>query len=68
MGSGYMSRQFESFERMNSIRETNANLTHATHKRLGTGRLHHLHESKLPFASRIEFIRSKLSMLMYPGT
>ena len=30
-------------------------------KRLGTSRLHELHESKLPFCSRIEFIRSKLS-------
>ena len=30
-------------------------------KRLGTSRLHELHESNLPFVSRIEFIRSKLS-------
>ena len=30
-------------------------------KRLGTSRLHELHESKFPFVSRIEFIRSKLS-------
>ena len=30
-------------------------------KRLRTSRLHELHESKFPFASRIEFIRSKLS-------
>ena len=30
-------------------------------KRLGTSRLHELHESKFSFVSRIEFIRSKLS-------
>ena len=30
-------------------------------KRLRTSRLHELHESKFPFVSRIEFIRSKLS-------
>ena len=30
-------------------------------KRLGTSRLHELHESKFAFVSRIEFIRSKLS-------
>ena len=30
-------------------------------KRLGTSRLHELHESKFTFVSRIEFIRSKLS-------
>ena len=37
-------------------------LTHCNScKRLGTSRLHELHESKFPFVSRIEFIRSKLS-------
>ena len=30
-------------------------------KRLVSSRLHELHESKFPFVSRIEFIRSKLS-------
>ena len=30
-------------------------------ERLGTTRSHELHESKFPFVSRIEFIRSKLS-------
>ena len=30
-------------------------------KRLVSSRLHDLHESQLPFVSRIEFIRSKLS-------
>ena len=57
-----MSRKFESLERINSIRETNGNFDSCNScKRLGTGRLHELHESKLPFVSRIEFIRSKLS-------
>ena len=41
-------------------------LTHATHvntgKRLGTNRLHELHESKFPFVTRLELIRSKLSI------
>ena len=47
-------------------------LTHVTRlgTRLGTSRLYALHESKFPFVSRIEFIRSKLSnfLLMYPGS
>ena len=47
-------------------------------KRLVPSRLHELHESKFPFVSRIEFIRSKLSnfsahvygvtMRHYPGS
>ena len=54
--------KFESFERINSIRETNGNFDSCnSSKRLGTSRLHELHESKFPFVSRIEFIRSKLS-------
>ena len=58
----YMSRKFESFERINSIRETNGNFdSRNSCKRLGISRLHELHESKFPFVSRIEFIRSKLS-------
>ena len=57
---GYMSRKkFESLERMNSIRETNGSFDSC--KRLVPTRLHELHESKLPFVSRIEFIPSKLS-------
>ena len=39
-------------------------LAHATHVdgwEVGTNRLHELHESKFPFVSGIEFIRSKLS-------
>ena len=32
-----------------------------SYKRLGTSCLHELHESKFPFVTRIEFIRSKLS-------
>ena len=36
--------------------------THATHVNgLVSSRLHEFHESKFPFVSRIEFIRSKLS-------
>ena len=59
---GYMSRKIESFERINSIRETNGNFDSCNScKRLGTSRLHELHESKFLFVSRIEFIRSKLS-------
>ena len=54
--------KFESFERINSIRETNVNFDSCNScKRLGTSRLHELHESKFTFVSRIEFIRSKLS-------
>ena len=58
----YMSRKIRKFERINSIRETNGNFDSCNScKRLGTSRLHELHESKFPFVSRIEFIRSKLS-------
>ena len=54
--------KFESFEWINSIRETNGNFDSCNScKRLVTRRLHQLHESKFPFVSRIEFIRSKLS-------
>ena len=42
-------KQTENFDSCNSC------------KRLGTSRLHELHESKFPLVSRIEFIRSKLS-------
>ena len=54
--------KFENFERINSIRETNGNFDSCNScKRLVSSRLHELHESKFPFVSRIEFIRSKLS-------
>ena len=54
--------KFESFEWINSIRETNGNFDSCNScKRLVPSRLHELHESKFPFVSRIEFIRSKLS-------
>ena len=69
--TGCMGRKIESFERINSIRETNGNIDSCNScKRLGTIRLHELHESKFLFVSRIEFIRSKLSnfLLMYPRT
>ena len=56
--------KFETFERINSIRETNGNLDSCNScKRLVLSRLRELHESKFPFVSRIEFIRSKLSNL-----
>ena len=54
--------KFESFEWINSIRETNENFDSCNScKRLGTSRLLELHEWKFSFVSRIEFIRSKLS-------
>ena len=54
--------KFERFERISSIRETNGNFDSCIScKRLGTSRVHELHESKFPFVSRIECIRSKLS-------
>ena len=54
--------KFESFERINSIRETNGNIDSCNScKRLVPSRLHELHEPKFPFVSRIQFIRSKLS-------
>ena len=54
--------KFESFERINSIRETNGNFDPCNScKRLVSSRLHESHKSKFPFVSRIEFIRSKLS-------
>ena len=54
--------KFESFERINSIRETNGNFDSCySCEWLVPSRLHELHESKFPFVSRIEFIRSKLS-------
>ena len=56
-----MSRKFESFERINSIRETNGNFDSCNSCKRLPSRLHELHEAKFPFVSRIEFIRSKLS-------
>ena len=59
---GYMSRKCESFEQINSIRVTNGNFdSWNSCKRLGTSRLHEMHESNISFVTRIEFIRSKLS-------
>ena len=44
------------------MRETNGNFDSCNScRRLVPSRLHELHESKFPFVSRIEFIRSKLS-------
>ena len=54
--------KFESFERVNSIRVTNEIFDSCNScKRLGTSLLHELNESKFPFVTLIEFIRSKLS-------
>ena len=53
--------KFEGFKRINSICDTNGNFDSCNScKRLVPSRLHELHESKFPFVSRIEFIRSKL--------
>ena len=44
------------------MREANGNFDSCnSSERLGTSRSHELHESKFPFVSRVEFIRSKLS-------
>ena len=59
---GYISNKFGSLERINSIRETNESLdSWSSCKLLRPSRLLEFHESKLPFASRLKFIRSKLS-------
>ena len=59
----YMSRKIRMFRRINSIREINVSFDSCKScKRLETSRLHDLHESKHSFVSRIEFIRSKLSI------
>ena len=53
------------------MRETNGNFDSCNScKRLVPSRLQELHESKFPFVSRMEFIRSKLPsfLLMYPGS
>ena len=43
--SGYMSKKFKSLEWLNSIRETNGNFDSCNScKRLGTSRVHELHE------------------------
>ena len=57
-----MSRKLESLERINVMRETNGSFdSRNSCKRLGPSRLRELHGSKLPVASRLEFIRSLLS-------
>ena len=54
--------KFENFERIKFDSETNGNFDSCNScKRLGTSRLRELNESKFPFVSRIEFIRSHLS-------
>ena len=55
--------KFEIFQRINSVCETNGSFDSCNScKRLVPSRLHELHDSKLPFVSRIESIRSKLSI------
>ena len=54
--------KFESFERINSMRETNGNFYSCNScKQLVLSRLHTLYKSKSSFVSRVEFIRSKFS-------
>ena len=54
--------KFESFERIKSIRETNGNFDSCNYVNGWFPAVYtRLHESKFPFVSRIEFIRSKLS-------
>ena len=56
---GYMSRKFESLERVNSIRETNGSFDSCGSCNVLV--LHELQESKLLSVSRTEFIRSNPS-------
>ena len=53
----------KSFGQINSIHVINGNFDSCNScKRLGTSRLHDLHESKFPFITRIEFISTKFSI------
>ena len=64
---GYMSKQFESFERINSIRK-NGNFDSCNScKQLVPSRLYEIHESKFLHVSRIEFIirNFRVFLLMY---
>ena len=55
--------KFESLERINSICETNRSFDSCKScKQPVPSRLRELHESQLPFVSRIEYIRSTLSI------
>ena len=68
---GYMSRKFESFERINSIRLTNGNFYSCNScKWLGTTRLHELHESNFRFlnVSNLSVRNFRISLMMYPGS
>ena len=56
---------------MNSIRETNGNFDSCKScKRLGTSRLHDLHETKFPFVSlsNLSVRNFRIFLLMYPGS
>ena len=57
-----MSRKIRNFRTNKFDSVTNGNFDSCNRfKRLGTSRLHQFHQSKFPFVTRIEFIRSKLS-------
>ena len=63
--------KFESFERINLIRETNRNCDSCSScKRLVPSRLHELHESKFPFVhvSNLSVRNFRIFLLMYPGS
>ena len=59
---GYTSRKIRKFrtDKFDACNKRNFDSCNSC-KRLVPSRLHELHESKFPFVSRIEFIRSKLS-------
>ena len=62
--SGYMRIQIRKFNADLLDSKTNGRFDSCNScKRLRTGRLHEVHESKCPFVSPIQFIRSKLSNL-----
>ena len=67
----YMSRKNRKFRTEKFDTEINGNFDSCNScKRLGTSRLHELHEPKFPFVSRIEFIRwnFRIFLLMYTGS
>ena len=66
-GPGYMSRKILKFrtDKFDTCKKLKFDSCNSS-KRLGTSRLHELHESKFPLFTRIEFIRSKLSNFSAP--
>ena len=61
---------FESFERINSIRETNRSFDYAAHVNgwEPASRLHDLHELRAFLASKLSVQSFRIFMLMYPGS